>query len=195
MDKRQKEIYKILEKYTNVRFNRLKKIIVDEKGLMSERPYRETLSQMVQDGIVLRIEHSKYDVEYSVDFKSYEFEKKGIKYFDKVFTMFDKELDKFFDKRKKFTKLEQSNYLLTIFKAIALMRVKFDEFFLSKKKINAIKNVEVKLINLEDIVKSNLYGDKDEEENFLYDLYLTSDTVLTNQVFSYFNEFKENLKN
>lgn len=192
MDKRQKDIYKILEKYTSIRFNRLKKIIVDEKGLMSERPYRETLSQMVQDGIVLRIEHSRYDVEYSVDFKSYEYEKQGIKYFEEVFIMFDKELDKFWDKRQKLTKLEQSNYLLTIFKAIALMRVKFDEFFFLKKKTVTIRNVEVKLIDLEDITKANIYDEGDDNPH--HDIYQTSDNLLTNQAFSYFNEFKENIK-
>lgn len=193
MDKRQKEIYKILEKYTSIRFNRLKKIVVDEKGLMSERPYRETLRQMVQDGVVLRIEHSRYDVEYSVDFQSYEYEKQGIKYFEDVFIKFDKELNKFFDKREKLTKLEQSNYLLTIFKAIALMRIKFDQLFFSKKK-TAIHNVEVKLIDLEDNVKANIYDTGEGWDDEHYNIFQTSDNLLTNQAFSYFNEFKENIK-
>lgn len=111
-----------------------------------------------------------------------------------MFIMFDKELDKFWNKREKLTKLEQSNYLLTIFKAIALMRIKFDEFFSLKKKTVTIRNVEVKLIDLEDVVKSNIYDNGEGWDDEHYNIYQTSDNLLTNQVFSYFNEFKENIK-
>ncbi|MCH8170742.1 MAG: hypothetical protein IIB07_06380 [Bacteroidetes bacterium] len=87
---REKQICKVLEKFTRIRYNHLKRVVVEEKELMSERPFRETLKQVVEKGLVKKFEIDKQHVEYTVQFDDIEYEKDAIEYFTEIFSKYEK---------------------------------------------------------------------------------------------------------
>lgn len=191
MEKKEKAIYKVLEKYYTLRYNKLKNIVVNEKKEMSDRPFRETLARMVEKDIVLRTETDKQNVSYSVDFESHKFEQDGIEYFDTAFSEYEKLFDKFSDEREQLSKIDQSGLLLTYLKSLYLIKFRFDET-LSYSRHPKYQELKIKLQNLIDICEANIYYAADDDSPDL-DIYYTSDTLLVTEYTNLLDEFKQNL--
>ncbi len=191
MEKKEKAIYKVLEGYYSLRYNKLKKIVVYEKKEMSERPFRETLARMVDEGIVIRTETEKQNVSYSVDFESHKFEQDGIEYFDATFSEYEKLFDKFSDKREKLSKIDQSGLLLIYLKSLYLIKFRFDEMLQFSNQPQH-PDLKVRLQNLLDIGEAMFY-DQGEGGSPELDIYYTSDTLLVTEYTNLLDEFKQNL--
>ncbi len=88
MDRIEKEIYNEIHSNIRIRWGKLKKIIVQDKKLISERPFREKLNDLVERKIVYRDEMDKGHTAYYVDkdFKDIE---------ERVYQIFKKELPEF----------------------------------------------------------------------------------------------------
>lgn len=71
MDKIEKAIYTEIQNNIRIRWTDLRRIIVDGKKLISERPFREILNDLVDKKTVYRDEVGKGHTEYYVD-KDYE---------------------------------------------------------------------------------------------------------------------------
>ena len=106
---REKQICKLLEKYTRIRYNHLKRVVVEEKKLMSERTFRETLKQIVVKKLVKKIKIEKQHVEYTVHFDDIKYEKETGDFFKILISNHNKTLERFIDKREKMSKIEQAN--------------------------------------------------------------------------------------
>ena len=64
MNQHQKNIYDTLQKAGLIRSSRLKDIVVKEKKLMSDRPFRIHLAELVDSDKVIRFESGKQNVHY-----------------------------------------------------------------------------------------------------------------------------------
>jgi len=153
MEKRQKQIHKVLEKYIKIRFNELKKIIVDDMDLMSEKTFRENLAQMVEDGIVKRIEIEKQHVEYTIKFDLLEYETEGIEYFDKLLSKYDAVLMSLIDKREKMSKIDQADSIVSFLKSLYLTEFRFNDFIYARTNPK-VKSLKIKFQNIKDLSES-----------------------------------------
>jgi DNA-binding HxlR family transcriptional regulator len=68
LDHIEKKIYSTLSKNGKLRYNELKNIIVDKTKACSERPFRERLNLLVENKMINRVEISRQNVHYTVDF-------------------------------------------------------------------------------------------------------------------------------
>lgn len=192
LEEREKQIYKVLEKHTRIRYNRLKKIITDEKelGLMSERPFRETLKRMVETGLVKKIPIDKQHVEYTVEFDDIEYEKESAEFFEKLVTDYDDILTKFLKKRVKISKIEQANFIITFLKSVYLTEFWFKEFAYARTNPK-IRSLKVDFQNVKDLAKAIALdqGYDDEKE----DIYETVNAVMMTESFDMLDKIKQNL--
>ena len=78
----EKSIYKEIKNVRKIRWADLKRIIVDEKALISERVFRESLNEMVDMKIVHRREISRQNVEYYVDVNIVKLENQAKQFFE-----------------------------------------------------------------------------------------------------------------
>lgn len=193
MEKKEKAIYKVLEKYYTLRYNKLKNIVVNERKEMSERPFRETLARMVEEGTVIRTETEKQNVSYSVDFESHKSEQAGIEYFDTMFSEYEKLLDKFSDKREQLSKIDQSGLLLTYLKSLYLIKLRFYETLRFSRQPQ-YPDLKVRLQNLLDMGEAMFY-DESEYDSPELDIYYTSDTLLVTEYTNLLEEFKQKIIN
>lgn len=156
-----------------MRFNQLKRIVVNKEHLMSERPFRQTLQEMVKDGVVLRIENSRYDVWYTIDFETYQYESNGIKYFENLFDSYECIYNEYHHKRAKMTKTEQVEFLINFIKMVHLTRIRFEQFYLDVGKQGKFRSLKVKLVDLIEISEGTVYDDgggmRDEHYNIAKD--------------------------
>ena len=67
LTKIEKTITEEIRKHRRIRWSDLKSIIVDELKIISERPFRETLNELVKKGVVFKQEFSNKTTEYSVE--------------------------------------------------------------------------------------------------------------------------------
>lgn len=67
MDEIERRIYNEIRKNLRIRWSDLRRIIVDEKQLISERPFREILNDLVERKLVFKDEVEKGHTEYYVD--------------------------------------------------------------------------------------------------------------------------------
>lgn len=191
MNKRELQIYRILEKNGSMWYNKLKDEVVNKKKIVSERPFRETLKGMVENDLVLKIPTEGQKVLYSVDFEGYKYEKEGIEYLQKSFDNYEKEWDIFSVKRKKLSKLDQSALLITFLKSLYLERLRFEQFEVYTK-TKKVQDLKVQLTNLIDIAEANLYYSNEEEPKL--DIGMIADRLLSSWSSEYLDEFKQNLK-
>ena len=68
LDHIEKKISSTLSKNGKLRYNELKNIIVDKTKTCSERPFRERLNRMIENKVVNRVEFSRQNVHYMLDF-------------------------------------------------------------------------------------------------------------------------------
>lgn len=76
MNRIEKVIYSEIRKNIRIRWSDLKRIIVEEKELISERPFREMLNDLVSNKIVYKDEIAKGHTEYYIDKEFKDIEKK-----------------------------------------------------------------------------------------------------------------------
>ena len=76
MNRIEKIIYSEIRKNIRIRWSDLKRIIVEEKELISERPFREMLNGLVSNKIVYKDEITKGHTEYYIDKEFKDIEKK-----------------------------------------------------------------------------------------------------------------------
>ena len=81
MDRIEKAIYNEIRNNLRIRWLELKSIIVDEKKLISERPFREILNDLVDRKIVYKDEVERGHTEYYVDKDLEDIEKRIIQVF------------------------------------------------------------------------------------------------------------------
>lgn len=67
MEEIERKIYNEIRKNLKIRWSDLKRIIVDERKLISERPFREILNDLVERKLVFKNEVEKGHTEYYVD--------------------------------------------------------------------------------------------------------------------------------
>jgi len=83
MDRIEKAIYNEIRNNLRIRWSDLRRSIVDEKKLISERPFREILNELVDKKIVYRDEVERGHTEYYVDKDFEDIEKRIVQAFKK----------------------------------------------------------------------------------------------------------------
>ncbi len=83
MDRIEKAIYNEIRNNLRIRWSDLRRSIVDEKKLISERPFREILNELVDKKIVYRDEIERGHTEYYVDKDFEDIEKRIVQAFKK----------------------------------------------------------------------------------------------------------------
>lgn len=188
LELREKQIYKELEKFTRIRFNHLKKVIVVDKELMSERPFRETLKRMVDTGLVKKFEIDKQHVEYTVQFDDIEYEKESASFFKKLVTDYDEILTKFIKKRVGISKIEQANFIVTFLKSVYLAEFWFKEFAHARSNPE-IRSLKVDFQNVKDLAEAIALDEGYDDEN--EDIYETVNMVMMTESIEMLNEIKQ----
>lgn len=191
MDWKQKAVYKVLKEYPTLKFNQLKRIVVKKEGLMSERPFRQALQELVKEGIVLRIENSRYDVWYTIDFETNKYENDGIKYFEDLFDNYDKIYNEYHDKRAKMTKTEQVEFLINFIKMLHLTRIRFEQFYLDVGKQVKFHSLKVKLVDLIEISEATVYDDGEGMNDEHYNIAKDSDKFLHSEHHKILSDLRE----
>ena len=192
MDIQEKAIYKVLEGYTRIRFNRLKRVVVEEKGLMSDRPFRETLKQMVANGLVKKIKIEKQHVEYTIKFDDLEYEQKSIDDYQVLFTEYEKILDKFIEKREKKSKIGQADFIITFLKSIYMIEFWFKEFAYARKNPE-IGSLRIKFQDVKDLAESIAVDDGWDEERPNSDIFETVNNIMISESIEMLKDLRQNL--
>lgn len=110
----EKSIIKEIEQIRKIRWADLKRIIVDEKELVSERVFRETLNEMVDMKLVHRREVSRQNVEYYVDVDVVELENKAKKFFEYNFPEFKRLINHIEKNRSKIPIVDLAGYVVIL---------------------------------------------------------------------------------
>lgn len=163
-----------------IRFNELKKIIVEDMKLMSEKTFRENLAQMVEDGLVKRIEIAKQHVEYTIKFDLLEYETEGIEYFDKLLSKYDKVLMSFINKREKMSKIDQADSIVSFLKSLYLTEFRFNDFIYARTNPK-VKSLKVKFQDVKDLAES-IAKDAGEEDSRLAIEEITDKLIATDSL-------------
>jgi len=192
LDIQEKAIYKVLEGYTRIRFNRLKRVVVEEKGLMSDRPFRETLKQMVANGLVKKIKIEKQHVEYTIKFDDLEYEQKSIDDYQVLFTEYEKILDKFIEKREKKSKIGQADFIITFLKSIYMIEFWFKEFAYARKNPE-IGSLRIKFQDVKDLAESIAVDDGWDEERPNSDIFETVNNIMISESIEMLKDLRQNL--
>ena len=115
----EKTIYNEIKKHGKIRWGQLRKIIVDERKIVSERPFRETLNNMVENKIVLRDEIDKQNVEYYVDVDIVELEEKSHEFFETILPEIKKLILHIKKNRSKIDSVTLAGYVATLWLVIS----------------------------------------------------------------------------
>jgi len=191
MELREKQICKVLEKYTKIRYNHLKRVVVEEKKLMSDRPFRETLKQLVKKDLVKKLPIDKQHVEYTVQFDDIEYEKETGDFFEKLISNHNKILYKFIDKREKMSKIEQANFIVSLLKSVYLTRFWFKDFVHARNNPK-IRSLKVDFQNVKDLAES-IAVDKGLDVSENLDIYETVSKVMMYESRDMLEEINQNL--
>jgi len=177
MDKKEKAIYNEIRKNLRIRWSELKRIIVDEKKLISERPFREILNDLVERKIVYKDEVERGRTEYYVDKDFEDIEKRVIQVFKTELPEFRNAIKHIKKYRYKIPDDALAAYFVMLwklsnhldFKAVILSGLTKNEKIID---IEGLKKLKQDLINL--ISKTNLT--KTLNLLNLADLYLQYET-------------------
>ena len=115
----EKTIYNEIKRYGKIRWGQLRKIIVDEKNIISERPFRETLNNMVGNGIVFRDEIDKQNVEYYVDVNIVKLEEDSHEFFETILPEIKKLISHIKKNRSKIDSVTLAGYVATLWQVIS----------------------------------------------------------------------------
>lgn len=165
MDNHEKAILSVIVKKGKVRYNELKKIIVDELNVVSDRPFREKLNQLVKNRTVFRIVIDKQNVIYTADPKLSQIEKSMTVYHEAILSGYEEGIDNL---KKKINDLsddvEKADLLILFIKSISLLHFLFSHVdnvtSIMRKRLEKLESsINLILKNYEsDINKRNLIG-------------------------------------
>ena len=116
MNRIEKIIYNEIQKNIRIRWSDLKRIIVEEKQLISERPFREILNELVNKKIVYRDEVEKGHTEYYVDKDLKDIEKRITKAFKKELPEFSEGIKHIKKYRNKISNDVLASYFVMLWK-------------------------------------------------------------------------------
>lgn len=184
MDKNEKAIYNEIRKNLRIRWSELKSIIVEEKKLISERPFREILNDLVERKIVYRDEVERGHTEYYVDKDFEDIEKRVIQVFKTELPKFRNGIKHIKKYRNKIPDDVLAAYFVMLwklsnhldFKAVILVLLTKNEKIID---IEELKKLKLDLINL--ISKTNI--DKTLNLINLADIYLQYETEEMKKLF------------
>ena len=148
MDRIEKAIYNEIHDNLRIRWSDLKRIIVDEQKLISERPFREILNDLVDRKIVYKDEVERGHTEYYVDKDLEDIEKRIIQVFKIELAEFRVSIKHI----KKFRKKLPDDVLASYF----VMLWKFSNHLDFKATILAGLTKNVKIIDVEGLQKLKL---------------------------------------
>jgi hypothetical protein len=157
---------------------------------MSDRPFRETLKQMVENGLVKKIEIDKQHVEYTVQFDDLEYEKETVDFFEKLFTNYDNVLEKFIEKREKISKIEQANFIILFLKSIYLTEFWFNKFVYARTNPK-IRSLKVNFQNVKDLAESIAVDQGDENDKL--DIFEIVNRIMMSESLGMLDEIRQNL--
>ncbi|MCH7560338.1 MAG: hypothetical protein IIC67_03040 [Thaumarchaeota archaeon] len=192
MELREKQICKVLEKFTRIRYNHLKRVVVEEKKLMSERPFREALKQVVEKGLVKKFEIDKQHVEYTVQFYDIEYEKEAIEYFTEIFSKYEKLLDNFMKKQEKKSKIDQADFIITFLKSVYLIEFRFKDFAYARKNPK-IKSLRIQLQNVKDLAEAVATYDELDSDIPNSVIFETVNNMMMSESLEMLDELNQNL--
>jgi len=115
----EKVIYNEIKRHRKIRWGQLKKIIVNERKIISERPFRETLNNMVENKIVLRDEIDKQNVEYYVDVDIIKLEENAHEFFENILPEIKKLIFHIKKNRSKIDFVTLAGYVATLWHVIS----------------------------------------------------------------------------
>lgn len=115
----EKTIYNEIKKHRKIRWGQLRKIIVDEKKTISDRPFRQTLNSMVENKIVLRDEIDKQNVEYYVDVDVLKLEENAHEFFENILPEIKKLVSHIKKNRTKIDSVNLAGYIATLWQVIS----------------------------------------------------------------------------
>ena len=127
MDTKEKEIHKAIHRSSRIRWTQLKKIIVDEKQICSERIFREKLNKMVEQNLVFRLEFGRANVVYSTKSGIEKTERSRINYFYIFLKASLQNLQSFEKKMDKMSDTDKSDLIVSLLKVILLVEWGFKE--------------------------------------------------------------------
>lgn len=164
MDRPEKEIFAVINEKGKIRYNELKRIIVEEKKIVSERPFREALNRLVGNRAVFRIQLDKQNVIYTADPKLYRIEKNMEAYHEAILSGYERDLDKLKEKINKLSDVEKADLLISFTKSISFLHFLFEHVdsvtSVMRKRLGKLELASHQMLkNYEsDVNKRNLIG-------------------------------------
>lgn len=116
MDEIEKAIYTEIRNSLRIRWSDLRRIIVEEKELISERPFREILNDLVDRKIVYKDDVERGHTEYYVDKDLKDIEKRVIQTFKKELPEFRDGIKHIKKYRKKLSEDVLASYFVMLWK-------------------------------------------------------------------------------
>jgi len=143
LNQHQKNIYDTIQEVGLVRSGYLKEIVVKEKKLMSDRPFRTHLAELVNSNKVMRFESGKQNVHYCTK-QNWQFTLNVLKQAEKAF----KDAEKEFELLKiKFAKMSEDEVVKET--VVGVMQLgQFDSMLIEAYKITKEKKFKDALDNM-----------------------------------------------
>lgn len=117
-NKVQKEIISALRSTQGIRWAQLKKIIVDNRKICSERIFRETLNELVKSEIVIKYEITQQHIEYYLQEKVEDPKKSLAEAFERHYSQFEFVIDSIEKYRNKIPLLDLAGLIVIIWKVL-----------------------------------------------------------------------------
>ena len=111
IENKKKAIFTTIDENRKISYNQLKRIICDEKEVMSERPFRELLKEMVAEKLILRVPEGTQNVFYYAGNEFFEAEKNVETHIEKHLYIIDEKFQKL---EKHYKKLDAINQAASI---------------------------------------------------------------------------------
>lgn len=165
--RRKNAIYKELDKHPKLSHNELKRIIVNQSMLMSDRPFEETLKEMWKSGIISRVQEKEGRrlVWYSTKKELIKLENTIVKYYDKRIQELNKQFAIFERRFNELSTVEKANCIALFFQLVYFVEHNLRYYYLStfknsklKKQLKQVEELRHKLFHQQDTKDPALTG-------------------------------------
>lgn len=110
MNDRQKQIFSIIKKFSDIRYLHLENVVVHKKGLMAKRTFQKELHELVRMGLIEKTELERQHVRYSMKSKLQSIEN-PIEMIELLYKEYDESLNDLDKKLKTITDAEKLDIL------------------------------------------------------------------------------------
>lgn len=150
------KIHKEITKHREIRWRKLRNIIVNEKNITSDRIFRETLNNMVEKKRVFRIEIAKQNVVYTTDSEFLDEEKNAIEAVDLLLPDYKENFKEFKKRLQKSSDYEKASIIIILMRMLSQIdwmlqvhsqNLKTKTVKNNEKRLNDYKNDLVSWIN------------------------------------------------